>query len=45
MKKLNLDTKITVCSYEELSPEEKILIDRAKEAKMPHILRDYAQNA
>ena len=32
MKKLNLDTKITVCSYEELSPEEKILIDRAKEA-------------
>ncbi|WP_455498154.1 cytidine deaminase [Coprobacter sp.] len=32
MKKLNLDTKITVCSYDELSPEEKILIDRAKEA-------------
>lgn len=32
MKKLNLDAKITVCCYEELSPEEKILIDRAKEA-------------
>ena len=32
MKELNINTKITVCSYDELSNEEKILIDKAKEA-------------
>ncbi|MDR1168754.1 MAG: cytidine deaminase [Heliobacteriaceae bacterium] len=38
MKNLNISTKISVCSYEELNPGEKLLIDQAKEAA----LRAYA---
>ena len=32
MKELNITTKIKVCSYDELTPEQKKLTDEAKEA-------------
>ncbi|MEG1586476.1 MAG: cytidine deaminase [Bacteroidales bacterium] len=32
MKELNITTKIKVCQYDELTPEQKILTDAAKEA-------------
>jgi len=38
MKNLNITTKVRICSYNELHPEEKKLIDCAKEA----CLRAYA---
>ena len=32
MKELNITTKIKVCGYDELTPEQKMLTDQVKEA-------------
>ncbi|MDO5570711.1 MAG: cytidine deaminase [Bacteroidales bacterium] len=32
MKELNINTKIKVCQYDELTQEQKLLVDQAKEA-------------